>query len=338
MMTLPALDIEDPAQAREYLRERGFFRGVEDPAVRVLGGGVSGKAVLVEDRAGGGVVLKQALPKLRVGVDWFSPPDRVHREAAGLRWLRRLEPPGSVPNFLFEDFDRHILAMSAVPSPHANLKEEFMAGRISMKLAAQMGTLLARIHGLSAGRGPELAGGFGDASYFESLRLEPYYLFSARAVPAAEAFLHELAAATRTHREALVHGDFSPKNILVRDGRICLLDHEVIHWGDPAFDPGFALAHFLSKARHFPARREAFAAAAGVFFSAYREETPCGAEREARVVRHALGCLLARVAGRSQLEYLTPAEKARQAAQVTALMPSPPAAVASLIDLFVTLC
>jgi len=340
-LTAPTkMDVEDPQQVRTYLRERGFggMDGMDGITVRVLPGGVSCKTVLVESSAGGSVVLKQALPKLRVKVDWFSPPARIHREALGLRWLQRLEPAGSVPAFLFEDFDHHILAMSAVPDPHVNLKDELMAGRISMDAVEQMGTLLARMHALPRKFGSELVGDFAESPYFESLRLEPYYLYTAGEIPAAKAFLLELVEATRKRRDALVHGDFSPKNILLHGGRNCLLDHEVIHLGDAAFDLGFALAHFLSKARHFPARREAFAEAARHFFAAYlhsaESEGQTGEQIEERAVRHALGCLLARVAGRSQLEYLSTEEKACQAHHVTLLMHAPPANVAALIEAF----
>jgi hypothetical protein len=74
----------------------------------VLGGVVSNRVVLVMRGNGEARVLKQALPKLRVVVDWFSGPERVHREAAALRWLTELHLP--VPALRFEDFDHHLLA------------------------------------------------------------------------------------------------------------------------------------------------------------------------------------------------------------------------------------
>src|SRR5205823_8859415 len=93
-----ALDIEQPDALVAYLRRSGRIGPDECPRVRVLAGGVSNRTVLVERRAPAGHaeawVLKQALPKLRVPVDWFSSPARIHREALGLRWLARLAPPG----------------------------------------------------------------------------------------------------------------------------------------------------------------------------------------------------------------------------------------------------
>jgi aminoglycoside phosphotransferase (APT) family kinase protein len=126
-----------------------------------------------------------------------------------------------------------------------------------------------------------------------------------------------------------VHGDYSPKNVLVHRDRLVLLDHEVIHFGDPGFDVGFALAHLLSKAHHVVAARDRLAEAAHLFWRSYAR--PQG---EARAARHTLGCALARVAGRSPVEYLGEAERARQRAAVLALMADPPTTVPAVIDAF----
>src|SRR4029079_10358786 len=118
----------------------------------------------------------------------------------------------------------------------------------------------------------ELAPAFEDRSFFESLRVEPYSQYTATQVPAAAAFLNELVATTRSRRLALVHGDYSPKNVLVHAGRLVVLDYEVIHWGDPAFDLGFGLTHLLTKARHVRSHRAEFGRAAARFYRDYAEE------------------------------------------------------------------
>jgi aminoglycoside phosphotransferase (APT) family kinase protein len=129
--------------------------------------------------------------------------------------------------------------------------------------------------------------------------------------------LNQLIGDTLARRVTLVHGDFSPKNILVRDGKLILLDHEVIHWGDPAFDVGFGLTHFLSKAHHL--RDHRFIEAATRFCEAYGDEV------DEQAARQTLGCLLARVAGRSPLEYLDERERARQRRVVVKLIQDVPA-------------
>ena len=338
-MTAPLvpLDIERPADLLAYLRVTERIAPDEEPAIRVLAGGVSNRTVLVERPGGEAWVLKQALAKLRVTVDWYSPPERIHREALGLRWLRRLAPPGTTVPFLFEDHTHHLLAMAAVPWPHDNWKSLLLAGRVEPHHVARFGHLLGTIHHRARAAGPAVADAFADSSYFESLRLEPYSGFTATQIPAAAAFLTDLISQTRAHRVTLVHGDYSPKNVLIAGDGLVLLDHEVAHWGDPAFDLGFGLTHLLSKAHHLPTHRAAFATAALTFWENYAAAAPdlLADGLEGRAVRSTLGCLLARVAGRSPLEYLDAAERARQRAAVLALIPDPPPTVAALAARFV---
>jgi 5-methylthioribose kinase len=331
------LDIEQPEALLRYLHESGRIPPDEQPKLTVLAGGVSNRTVLVERPTGEAWVLKQALAKLRVQVDWFSPPERVHREALGLRWLAQLAPLGTITPFIFEDFQHHILAMAAVPQPHENWKTMLLGGRLDPDHVAQFARLLGSIHRSGSERLAELEPLFGDRGYFESLRLEPYYAYTATQVAPATAFLINLIAETRSHQDTIVHGDYSPKNILVHDGHLVLLDHEVIHIGDPGFDLGFSMTHLLSKAHHIPAKRADFAAATADYWWTYREtagDAAWTADLEARAVRHTLGCLLARVAGRSPLEYLDPDERIHQRNAVISLIADPPPTIAGLIAQF----
>jgi len=340
-----SLDIEQPAALTAYLRRTGRIRGDEEPRMRTLAGGVSNRAVLVERADGEAWVLKQALEKLRVAVDWFSSPARIRREALGLRWLADLVPSQRLAALVFEDHDQHLLAMRAVPQPHDNWKTLLLAGRLEQDHVAQFGRLLGTIHRAAAERRDEVARVFDDRSFFESLRLEPYYGYTAEQTPAAANFLRQLIAETRATCVTLVHGDYSPKNVLVYRGAgsapagtLALLDHEVIHFGDPAFDLGFALTHLLSKAHHLRERRADFAAAAALYWDTYSAtvgDVPWMDGLEARASRHTLACLLARVAGRSPLEYLDTSERLRQREAVLALLPRPPARITELIARFV---
>jgi 5-methylthioribose kinase len=333
------LDIERPGSLVGYLKATGRIDEDEEPTVSVLAGGVSNRTVLVEWTASGeGWVVKQALPKLRVATDWFSDPGRIHQEALGLRWLAGLAPPGAITTLVFEDHENHLLAMEAVPEPHENWKSMLLDGRLDEDHVKQFGRLLGTIHRGGYERRREAALVFNDRTFFESLRLEPYYGYAAERVPTASAFLRSLVAETRARRETLVHGDYSPKNVLVREGRLVLLDHEVIHYGDPAFDLGFSLTHLLSKANHLPEKRDVFAHAARLHWSVYRGEVgdlPWTKDLEERAARHTLGCLLARVAGRSPLEYLDEEEMARQEEAVLALLRAPPRSVPALVEGFV---
>jgi len=334
------LDIERPDALLDYLRRAGHIPADEQPVIRNLAGGVSNRTVLVERPSGEAWVLKQALKKLRVAVEWYSSPERIHREALGMRWLAQLAPPGASTRLIFEDHVHHLLAMEAVPQPHENWKTMLLAGHLETDHVEQFGRLLGAIHRAAYAGRDQIAVAFNDRSFFETLRIEPYYVYTWMQIPETAQFYDALISETRARRLTLVHGDYSPKNILVYQGRMVLLDHEVIHFGDPAFDLGFALAHLLSKAHHVYDMRAAFASAAGAYWRAYRAAlggVPWSYDIEPRTVRHTLGCLLARVAGRSTLEYMNGEERACQRRVAITLMAQPPVSVGELAGRFVAL-
>ncbi len=331
------LNIEQPDALLGYLRAAGRLTTDETVACTVLAGGVSNRTVLVERPSGEAWVIKQALPKLRVAEDWFSDPARIQGEALGLIWLARLAPPGTITPLLFEDRDQHLLGMQAVPQPHANWKTLLLAGELDWEHVLQFGQLLGTIHRQSREHQNEIAPIFENRTFFETLRLEPYYRFTASRHPATAPFFAALIEETLATRLSLVHGDYSPKNILVHEGRLILLDHEVIHFGDPAFDLGFSLTHLLSKAHHVKVRRADFLQTVGRYWESYRQtagEIPQLPGFEQRAVRHTLACLLARVDGRSPLEYLTPAERDRQREIVLSMIADPPTSVLDLTEEF----
>jgi 5-methylthioribose kinase len=331
------LDIEQPDALLGYLRAAGRLTADEPATCTVLAGGVSNRTVLVERANGEAWVIKQALAKLRVAEDWFSDPARIQGEALGLIWLARLAPPGTITPLIFEDREQHLLGMQAVPQPHANWKTLLLAGKLTRDHVVQFGHLLGTIHRRSHEFAVEVAPIFENRTFFETLRLEPYYRFTATRHPATAAFFAKLIAETLSTRLSLVHGDYSPKNILVQAGRLVLLDHEVIHFGDPAFDLGFSLTHLLSKALHLPARRSNLLEAVGWYWESYSQsagEIALLKNLEQRAARHTLACLLARVDGRSPLEYLTPAERARQREIVLSMIADPPTSVLDLTEEF----
>ena len=329
-----AIDIEDHAALLRYLRERRWIAADETPSFRTLRGGVSNRTVWVGRGQAQDWVVKQALAKLRVQIDWRSGPERIQREAAGMRWLGKLIP-GHVPALVHEDSENHILAMTAIPQPHSNWKTDLLAGRTSLAFARSFGQLLARIH-QAAERYPQLREEFAERRFFEELRLEPYYGYSASQAPAAGAFLQQLISDTRRRQFALAHGDYSPKNALIHRDRLVILDYEVIHFGDPAFDIGFSLTHFLSKAHHLPSHRIALLDMARAYWDSYLANWSmrCDDSLETYAVKHTLACLLARVAGRSPLEYLDGAQRARQKRIVEELIRENMKAAPDLIDAF----
>lgn len=157
-MTL-LLDIEHLDDLLDYRRASGHLLPGEPPTIRVLTGGVSNRTVLVERAGGQAWVLKQALAKLRVAVDWFSSPERIHREALGLRWLRRLAPEGATVRLVCEDFCHRLLVMEAGPQPHQNWKTMLLAGQVEPERVRQFGSLLGTTHRRGHEQRDEIGGG-----------------------------------------------------------------------------------------------------------------------------------------------------------------------------------
>jgi aminoglycoside phosphotransferase (APT) family kinase protein len=254
-----------------------------------------------------------------------------------LRYLAQVAPPNTITPLLFEDTEQHIIGMAAVPRGHRKWKEMLLSEGPVRQHVLQFAEILASIHKESSRARERFEQVFRDQSVFESLRLEPYYLYSSSQVEESQQFFFRLLSDTRRIRIALVHGDYSPKNILVYNGRLILIDHEVVHFGDPAFDIGFSLTHLLSKANHCREQRAAFLESAKLYIERYLECAQTAyfdSAFESRACRHALGCLLARVAGRSPLEYLGQSQRAAQQRTVLHLMERPPVRLSELVYRF----
>src|ERR1700687_3184397 len=138
------LDIENFDALRQYLTERGHIHVGQQVSFNRLSGGAN-RTVRVSYANGRSWILKQALAKLRVSVDWFRRPERIGVEAAGLRWLNSWAPPGSTPLFVFEDGINHVMAMEAIPEEHENWKSVLLKGQIVSDHFKQFRVLLGTI-------------------------------------------------------------------------------------------------------------------------------------------------------------------------------------------------
>ena len=296
-------------EAIDLLLRLGMIADSEQVQVQPLAGGVSSSiwCIRTADRV---FVLKRALEQLKVEAEWHAPVDRGASEAAWLEYVAGMLP-GTAPQVLAYDPETHAMALEFLdPERYPNWKTLLMDGQVDVAFAASLGDVLGRIHAASAGT-PGLADRFANQELFESLRIEPYLLRTAAAVPEAAKALEEIAAGLRATQLALVHGDVSPKNILAGEHPV-ILDAECATWGDPAFDAAFVLTHLALKAIHMPANREELRAAARSFEAGYIAhidwEDPSATRSRIRRILPAL--LLARVAGASPAEYLTTPEKA----------------------------
>jgi aminoglycoside phosphotransferase (APT) family kinase protein len=287
------------------LRRMGLLAARADAEGEPLTGGVSSDIWRV-DLASGPVCVKRALAKLRVAADWQAPVERNRFEA---RWMQRANDavPGSAPHLLGLDEESGALAMQFLPADrYALWKTQLRDGDADPGFAAQVARTLVRIHAATAAD-PGVAAEFPTDRIFYDIRLEPYLVATARVHPDLAPPLDALVAATQANRRALVHGDVSPKNILRGPAGPVLLDAECAWWGDPAFDVAFCLNHLLLKCLWTPSATTGFLACFDALTKAYIAgvdwEPPRALEK--RAARLLPGLFLARVDGKSPVEYIT---------------------------------
>ncbi|MBW3540696.1 MAG: phosphotransferase [Planctomycetes bacterium] len=332
----------------EYLRRTGRIPASAAASAVELSGGVSNVVLRVSIDGSPDLVVKQSREKLRTQAEWHSRLDRVRREAALMRRLEPLLPAGFVPLVLFEDCENYLFAMEAVEERHVVWKRELLEARFDTDIAHRLGEALAGLHSHTAGD-DALRAEFEDREIFDQLRIDPYYRHVAERHPPLREPIDRMIDEMLAGAVCVVHADFSPKNILVvrdfdeapspvpifdRTGqrmgvliahaqdapRLTLVDYETGHYGDPAFDLGFFLTHLMLKAVHlahpapidlatkfWDSYRSAMTAAAATTADFPRELSLPRLER--RTVAHLAACMLARIDGKSPVDYLDNAAK-----------------------------
>ena len=325
--------IDKLAQVLASLHELGLVAQGETPVFTPLTGGVSSDILLatVRDRQ---FCIKRALPTLKVAALWEAP---IERNAAEAAWMRTVAQwlPASVPRVLGEDPVQGLFAMEYLaPERYPVWKNQLRDGMIDAGFAAAVGARLAEIHQKSANR-RDLAGQFANDAIFEPIRIEPYLRATARRHPDLADRLEQIAATTLATKRALVHGDISPKNILCGPAGPVFLNAECAWYGDPAFDLAFCLNHLLLKGSWRPqwkARyRDCFKQLAQAYLA--RVDWEPAAAFEERCARLLPGLWLARIDGKSPVEYLvdeSPRDQVRQAAR--RLLERPVARIGDIAD------
>jgi aminoglycoside phosphotransferase (APT) family kinase protein len=289
----------------EPLRRMGLLKAGEPARLTPLTGGVSSDISLVES-GGRRFCVKRALPRLKVTALWEAPIKRNAAEAAYMcavaRWL-----PHAAPRVLGEDAKAGWFAMDYLaPEDHPLWKTQLLAGIVEPDFAGAVGRDLAIIHARSAVE-PSIPAAFANDDTFEAIRIEPYLRATGRAHPELAARFDELARVTLTTKRALVHGDISPKNILKGPDGPVFVDAECAWFGDPAFDLAFCLNHLLLKGAREGADRTRYIAAFSALAAAYLAgvDWESTTEIEARAAALLPALFLARVDGKSPVEYLT---------------------------------
>jgi tRNA A-37 threonylcarbamoyl transferase component Bud32 len=275
------------------------------------------------------------LARLKVSDDWHVP---VERSLSEIAWLRQADliAPGTVPRVLGEDPIHGVALIEYLPPEQFRLwKDELLAGHVDLRIVTATANVIGRIHSMTL-TDTSVAAAFANDALFDALRLDPYLRTIAARYPGLAGPILECVKATNKSKIALVHGDLSPKNILVSrsDNHPIFIDAECAWFGDPAFDAAFLVNHLLLKAVHLSAIARDLCEAAAIFVATWLENFPAGL-RSALDVRTAalLPCLmLARVDGKSPVEYLSAPNRQKVRDIAMPLIARPKPRVAEVVE------
>jgi 5-methylthioribose kinase len=312
-----------PAELAAMLDRLGLARTGDPIHVTPLTGGVSSSIFRV-DVADQTFCVKQSLPQLKVAKEWLAPTDRIFSE---IHWLQTAGKivPDHVPRIVGVDEAFGAFVMEFLAGEHVhNWKQQLLNGEVDPSIGSAVGEALGRVHGYTEA-GSECAPAVDGEGNFYQLRLEPYLIECTRQHPALARRLIELVHSVQHNSRVLVHGDVSPKNILIRQGQPVILDAECAYRGDPAFDLAFFINHLVLKAIRRPQDRQALGALLARFYAAYAPFVTWEpvADVERRTAALLPGLLLGRVDGKSPIEYLDDLQRSRTRAVAIQLLKSP---------------
>jgi aminoglycoside phosphotransferase (APT) family kinase protein len=323
---------EPQDRVQEFLHRHGLMQPGEEAKLTPLTGGVSSDLWQV-DLPGRTLCVKGALARLKVAHEWIAPVSRNRVEYEWLQFAGTVAPT-QVPQVFAYDEQEGLFAMQFLPPGQFPVwKDQLLAGTVDPAAASAVGDLVGRLHSASA-RNPSCAGRFATDSNFDALRIEPYFRVTARANPDLADRIERFAGVTAGTHLVVVHGDISPKNILLGPQGPVLLDAECGWFGDPAFDVAFCLNHLLLKAIVLPGHTGELHRSARMLLDGYAwyvDWEPV-ADVMGRVAALLPLLALARVDGASPVEYLAPSQRGQVRDRARALLAGPASSIESILD------
>lgn len=273
-----------------------------------LTGGVSSDIHLVSDGINR-YVIKEALPKLRVKDEWYADTSRNEVEQEFIHYIQQFLPK-SVPDIIYKNKGYRFFVMEYLDSSFKNWKKQLLQGTFDPDTAMSAAHLLATIHTKSR-QDRKVKEIFNTTANFQSLRIDPYLITTGNRHPELKDLFYKEALRLKNWREALVHGDFSPKNMLVKSDRVVLLDHEVAWFGDPAFDLAFLLNHLYLKMLFHANKASQLTDLTQIAWDTYFDENGKSQKEkmDKRIGRLLLMLMLARIDGKSPVKYFDKPKK-----------------------------
>jgi hypothetical protein len=298
------INIADQGQLEAYLLDRAIINTTDGYRIQYCSGGVSGIVVFVMagDKS---LIVKQALGQLKVKEDWFCDPNRMDIEQKSNAVYHRLVPD-CTPGVLAYDAENYIYIREAAPESSVMWKIDLLSGLLDFSVAEKVIRSLAVVHNSCAGD-REIADEFGDKTVFYELRVSPYIEFVVQKHPRLKEFAAPIVSELMGPGITLVHGDFSPKNVMVDNRKVYILDFEVAHYGHPSFDLAFFANHFVLKSIKNKPWGPSYLNMLDFMLKIYFARISCTDPEalEKSFVKLLSLMMLARIDGKSPVEYIT---------------------------------
>jgi 5-methylthioribose kinase len=303
----------DAANLSEYLGKMGLIPEGEAPRVEAVGDGNINWVRRVRTAAGS-MVVKQARPALERFPEYRVSTERIVFEARFYETAAACDVDGVCPRVLAFDPQQRVLLLEDLGEAE-RLDAALARGADVTGAAATLAAFLGRVH--ASTRDADLAARFANdemrSLHGDHVFLLPYRPNAFPISPRVAARAGEIQADAElvglidaAHARylapgtALVHGDVQAANVLLAGRGPVLLDAEIAHVGDPAFDLGQLLAHLLLP---LAARGRADAAlpALRAAWCAYRKAAGAGPAQLCHALRHAGIELLRRTIGAARV-------------------------------------
>ena len=274
----------------EYLKNEGFIPHDEPVAVEKVGDGNINWVRRVRTDSGSWVV-KQARPTLERFPEYRASTERIVFEERFFRTVAPMDAESVCPRVIRFDPEQRVLVLEDLGD--VERLDAALARRADMtSVASRLARFLGAVHrgtrdGAHAARfaNDEMRRLHGDHIFQLPFRENDFPLSERIADRAAElradtTLVQTIDAVYRRYLEprgCLLHGDVQPANVLLSAAGPKLLDAEIAHVGDPAFDLGQLLGHLLlpAAARAEPdAARPAVAASWRAYASAWDGAPP----------------------------------------------------------------
>lgn len=250
------MKLDNIINVKKYLIKAGITEKADEPLIEHLTGGISSTVWRIVHN-NNRWVIKQALGKLNVEEAWFSDVERIHREHEVMSALNYFVPKGAIPAVLHVDYTDHIYMMTCADEGAQTWKDILMKQNFSFSVAENAAYFLREMHRQSRNISAVDKTRFQDQKYFIQLRIDPFHRYLIKKYPGLASSIQKLIDEVTLQKTCLVHGDFSPKNILVeKQDKIILIDFEVAHWGNPVFDLAYCIGHLMLKGWYLKKQKE----------------------------------------------------------------------------------